>query len=102
LSRFLETHGGISFRIREANQEDLLLDLRSGVLDLALTYDLDLDNNIRFLPLLNLPPYAILPKAHRFAGRKTVSLAELSHEPFVMLDMPHSREYFWSLFDCPS
>ena len=99
MSGFLATHAGISFHIREANQENLLLDLTSGILDLALTYDLDLNNDIRFIPLLNLPPYAILPKAHRLAGRKNVSLAELSPEPFVMLDLPHSREYFASLFD---
>ena len=99
MSGFLATHGGISFHIREANQENLLLDLASGILDLALTYDLDLNNDIRFTPLLNLPPYAILPKAHRLARRKSMSLTELSQEPFVMLDMPHSREYFASLFE---
>lgn len=99
MSRFLATHSGISFRIREANQEDLLLDLRSGLLDMALTYDLELTGDIQFQPLLSLPPFAILPKSHRLAASKTVSLEELSGEPYVMLDLPHSREYFSSLFD---
>jgi DNA-binding transcriptional LysR family regulator len=99
MSRFLATHSGISFRIREANQEDLLLDLRSGLLDMALTYDLDLTGDIQFQPLLSLPPFAILPKSHRLAAGKTISLEELSGEPYVMLDLPHSREYFSSLFD---
>jgi hypothetical protein len=49
--------------------------------------------------MLNLPPFAILPKAHRLSAGKTVSLEDLSREPFVMLDLPHSREYFSSLFD---
>jgi DNA-binding transcriptional LysR family regulator len=49
--------------------------------------------------MLNLPPFAILPKAHRLSAGKTVSLEDLSREPFVMLDLPHSREYFPSLFD---
>jgi DNA-binding transcriptional LysR family regulator len=99
MSRFLATHSGISFRIREANQEDLLLDLRSGLLDMALTYDLDLTGDIQFQPLLSLPPFAILPKSHRLAAGKTISLEELSGEPYVMLDLPHSREYFAALFD---
>jgi DNA-binding transcriptional LysR family regulator len=99
MSRFLATHSGISFRIREANQEELLLDLRSGLLDMALTYDLDLAGDIQFVPLLILPPYPILPKTHRLATRKTISLEDLSPEPYVMLDLPHSREYFSSLFD---
>jgi DNA-binding transcriptional LysR family regulator len=99
MSRFLATHSGITFRIREANQEELLLDLRSGLLDMALTYDLDLADDIQFVPLLVLPPYPILPKTHRLATRKTISLEDLSGEPYVMLDLPHSREYFSSLFD---
>ncbi len=99
ISRFLATHSGISFRIHEANQQDVLRDLRSGLLDMALTYDLHLADDIQFVPLLNLPPYAILPKGHRLAARKTVSLEDLSGEPYVMLDLPHSREYFSSLFD---
>lgn len=99
ISRFLATHSGISFRIREAHQEDLLLDLRSGLLDLALTYELDLSDDIQFVPLFSLPPFVILPRKHRLATAKTVSLEDLSGEPYVMLDLPHSREYFFSLFD---
>jgi DNA-binding transcriptional LysR family regulator len=99
ISRFLATHSGISFRIREAHQEDLLLDLRSGFLDMALTYELDLTDDIQFVPLFSLPPFVILPRKHRLATAKTVSLEDLSGEPYVMLDLPHSREYFFSLFD---
>ena len=99
ISRFLATHSGISFRIREADQENLLLDLRSGLLDMALTYELDLTDDIQFVPLFSLPPFAILPRTHRLAAAKTVSLEDLRGEPYVMLDLPHSREYFFSLFD---
>ena len=99
ISRFLATHSGISFRIHEAHQEGLLLDLRSGLLDMALTYELDLTDDIQFLPLFSLPPFAILPRKHRLAAAKTVSLEDLSGEPYVMLDLPHSREYFFSLFE---
>jgi DNA-binding transcriptional LysR family regulator len=99
MSRFLATHSGISFRIREANQEDLLVELKSGLLDIALTYDLNLTEDIDFVPLLKLPPFVILPKAHRLVSRRTISLEDLRGDPFIMLDLPHSREYFWSLFD---
>ncbi|WP_179405599.1 LysR family transcriptional regulator [Burkholderia guangdongensis] len=99
MSRFVATHSGISFRTLEAHQEDLLRGLQNGLLDVALTYDLDLTDDIEFVPLLSLPPYAILPSAHRLASRKTISLTDLADEPYVMLDLPHSREYFASLFD---
>ena len=49
--------------------------------------------------LLSLPPYAILPRTHRLARARKVSLADLLPEPYVMLDLPHSREYFAALFD---
>ncbi|WP_179405642.1 LysR family transcriptional regulator [Burkholderia guangdongensis] len=99
MSRFVAMHSGISFRTLEAHQEDLLQGLQNGLLDVALTYDLDLTDDIEFVPLLSLPPYAILPSAHRLASRKTISLTDLVDEPYVMLDLPHSREYFASLFD---
>lgn len=35
---------------------------------------------------------------HPLAAHKEVSLSELANEPFILLDLPHSREYFFSLF----
>jgi DNA-binding transcriptional LysR family regulator len=40
----------------------------------------------------------ILPKTHKLARARSVTLASLLDEPYVMLDLPHSREYFASLF----
>ena len=35
---------------------------------------------------------------HRLAARRAVSLHELAKEPMILLDLPHSSEYFLSLF----
>lgn len=99
MSQFLAAHSGIAFRTLEAHQDDLLQSLRTGLLDLALTYDLDLTDDIEFVPLLALPPYAILPTSHRLATGKPISVKDLAGDPFIMLDLPQSREYFASLFD---
>ena len=32
------------------------------------------------------------------AGQGTVSLKELAREPYILLDLPHSRDYFFGLF----
>ena len=48
--------------------------------------------------MAELPPRAILAADHRLARRRAVSLRELVDEPMVLLDLPHSREYFLSLF----
>jgi DNA-binding transcriptional LysR family regulator len=99
ISRFASEHAGISFRTVEAHQDGLLRGLHDGSLDIVLTYSLDLTEDIAFTPLLSLPPYVILPTSHRLARARKVSLADLLHEPYVMLDLPHSREYFAALFD---
>lgn len=99
MSRFVANHAGIAFRTLEGHQDELLRGLHDGSLDMALTYSLDLTDDIDFKPLLSLPPYVILPKKHRLARSATVALADLRDEPYVMLDLPHSREYFAGLFD---
>jgi DNA-binding transcriptional LysR family regulator len=99
MSRFVASHAGITFRTLEGHQEALLRGLHDGSLDMALTYSLDLTDDIDFKPLLPLRPYVLLPKTHRLARSRTVALADLRDEPYVMLDLPHSREYFAGLFD---
>lgn len=99
MSRFVAEYGGVGFRTIEANQDDLLHALSDGTLDMALTYSLDLTEDVAFTPLVTLPPYAILPPGHRLARSKKVALADLLNEPYVLLDLPHSREYFAGLFD---
>lgn len=89
----------VDFKTREVGQEELLQGLRDGSLDLALTYDLALIGEIEFTPLCELQPYAILPKLHRLARQPSVSMESLLDEPYILLDLPHSREYFASLFD---
>lgn len=99
ISQFVAAHAGIAFRTFEAHQDDLFAGLHDGSLDLALTYSIDLTDEIEFQPLISLPPYVILPKGHHLAQHRAVALSSLLGEPYVMLDLPHSREYFASLFD---
>ena len=89
----------VDFKTREVGQEELLQGLRDGSLDLALTYDLALIEDIEFTPLCELQPYAILPKLHKLARQPSVSMESLLDEPYILLDLPHSREYYASLFD---
>src|SRR5665213_2196664 len=99
ISLFTGERAGVLFHTVEAHQDGLMQGLHDGSLDIALTYSLDLNDDIAFTPLLSLPPYAILPKTHRLARSRKVSLADLLPERYVMLDLPHSREYFAALFD---
>ncbi len=95
---FMRQHPKTDIRVREAHQAELLRLLRQGSIDLALTYDLQLQGDINFQPLAALPPYALLGECHPLASRPSLDLKELEKEPFILLDLPLSSEYFMSLF----
>ncbi|MGU7772709.1 LysR family transcriptional regulator [Burkholderia sp. MR1-5-21] len=99
ISRFLRDRHGVEFSTHEGDQEMLFVGLRDGTLDIALTYDIDITDEIDFTPIIEFPPHVLLPAKHRLAGGDTVSLKDLVDEPYVLLDLAHSKEYFSSLFD---
>lgn len=82
----------------EGDQESLLAKLLTGDIDIAVTYDLNLTAGVHFEALASLPPHVIVGEYHPLAGRPSVTLADLAEHPMVLLDMPHSRDYFMSLF----
>jgi DNA-binding transcriptional LysR family regulator len=82
----------------EGDQERLLEDLRRAAIDVALTYDLQLTDDVAFEALATLPPHVLVSEAHPLARRSRVSLTELVEEPMILLDLPLSREYFLALF----
>jgi DNA-binding transcriptional LysR family regulator len=88
----------VAFRQEEAHQADLIRMLRRAEVDVGITYDLDVPQDIEFDPLLALPPHALFQPGHPLAKRKSVTLEALANEPLVLLDLPLSREYFLSLF----
>jgi DNA-binding transcriptional LysR family regulator len=98
LAEFGPRYPGIAVEFHEGNQEEILAGIRNGRWEIALTYDLGLPQEIEAEMLARSPPHVLLPKAHRLARRREVALGELASEPLVLLDLPHSRNYFMSLF----
>jgi DNA-binding transcriptional LysR family regulator len=72
--------------------------LLAGRFELALTYDLGSGAGLVREPLSTVAPHAVLAASHPRAGQRSVRLADLAEEPFALLDLPHSREYFESVF----
>ncbi len=95
---FMAMHPAVAVELVEASQQAIVEGLESGRLSLAVTFDFGLPENIYFEPLAELPPYATFPADHPLAERSEVTLHELVTEPFVMLDLPVSRDYLRSLF----
>ncbi|TGS11781.1 LysR family transcriptional regulator [Mesorhizobium sp. M2E.F.Ca.ET.209.01.1.1] len=96
--KFEDAYPDVRVRQFERNQGQLFEMLQRGEIDAALTYDLELSQDMTFEPLIQLPAYVMLPAAHRLAGRAGITPEELVDEPMVLLDLPYSREYFLSAF----
>ncbi len=96
--KFEHIYPDVRIRQFERNQGQLLDMLQRGEIDLALTYDLELSQDVSFEPLMLVPAYVMLPEGHRLASQASITTAELADEPMVLLDLPFSREYFLSAF----
>jgi DNA-binding transcriptional LysR family regulator len=97
-SIFLKAFPDVRLRSIESDQEGLLAGLRRAETEVAITYDLQISEDIDFRPLASLPPYAMFGASHPLAHERTVKLSQLAPAPMVLLDMPMSREYFLALF----
>ncbi len=87
----------VDLQMIEGNQQELMSKLHNAEIDVALTYDLQLDKDIHFEVLSHLPPHVLLSEFHPLAQQVSTTLEELAPEPMVLLDLPMSRDYFMSL-----
>lgn len=95
---FLARHPRVDLHVTEGSEASLIEMLRQAKIDLAITYSLNISGDIAFEPLAELPTYALVAAGHAFARRPSVRLQDLRDEPFILLDLPLSREYFLGLF----
>jgi DNA-binding transcriptional LysR family regulator len=95
---FHKAFSGTQVRSRENHQEGLLQNLRQAQTELAVTYDLQISEDIAFLPLASLPPHALFGASHPLARERSVKLSQLAPLPMVLLDLPMSQDYFVALF----
>ncbi|MEB4613341.1 LysR substrate-binding domain-containing protein [Leucobacter sp. M11] len=94
ISRLRARHPELGLTVIEGDHEDNLTALRSGRAELAINYNLTAADDIRREELGEARPHVIVPAGHPLAARRSVALAELAEEPFVLLDLPSSTDYF--------
>ncbi|HEY4162941.1 MAG TPA: LysR family transcriptional regulator [Dongiaceae bacterium] len=95
---FAASHPAIAIALHESHVQGVLDGLAAGLFEIALTYDLNLSEDVSFEPLAGVPLHAILAKNHKLARQSSVSLEDLARWPMVLLNLPQSRDYFLSLF----
>lgn len=90
---------GVSLGLMEGDLEQIARALERGGVDLALTYDIGLPAQIARDTLAEMAPYAVMAADHPLAGRGQVTLEALAEYPFILVDLPLSRDFllvpFW-------
>lgn len=97
VSRLKAEHPELVLEVLEADAAGCARALSEGQADLALCYELGLPENVAMKTVSSARPYIALPMEHELAGEKALKLQQLSDEPFILLDMPHSRELMLSI-----
>ncbi|HVM82677.1 MAG TPA: LysR family transcriptional regulator, partial [Candidatus Binatia bacterium] len=82
---FAAAHPAIAISLHEHHVQGVLDGLASGSFEIALTYDLNLGEDLAFEPLVEIPIHAVLAKGHRLAREKEVTLEQLTRWPMVLL-----------------
>lgn len=96
--RFMRAYPSTELELSEGSHDQLIDQLRRVEIDAAITYDLQMPEEIEFLPLASLKPHVLISEDHPFAGRQSVTLKRLTKESMILLDLRYSRQYFLSLF----
>jgi len=89
--------------LSEGDLAEMRARLAAGEVDLAVTYMRGGEADAAeaagaFLPLIDAHPYALVPADSALAERREVALGDLAARPFVLLDLPRTRDYFTGLF----
>ena len=98
LAQFCRLYPSVSVNLHVGDQQEILSGLISGQYELALTFDLELSEKFDWTPLAKIPPQIVLPAGHPLARAKRISLKRMASEPLILMDLPHTRDYFFSLF----
>ncbi len=98
IGSFARAFPNIGVCLTEGAHHEILSALLDGGMEIALGYDYALPADIHAHRLATLPPCALVTPDHPLAREKAVSLADLADDPFILLDLPHSRDYFAGLF----
>lgn len=98
LKRMARDYPRVTVQPVEADLNEMNQHLAAGRIELALSYDVEMGARIATETVAELKPYALLPAGHRLAKAKSVSVAALASEPFILVDLPLSRDFLLSVF----
>ncbi|MEP2921588.1 LysR family transcriptional regulator [Sulfitobacter sp.] len=94
---FHAKYPAINVNIKDLDQFDILRELDTGQIELAITFDLALQTGFSSSVVAALHPRAVLPPEDPLANDARVSIHDVAQRPFILMDLPHTRDYFFGL-----
>lgn len=101
LQEFEAAHPGMRVSFLEGDQDLLQEAVREGRCDIALMYGIGVAGGVSTEVIERIPPHVIVAESHPLAVHAAdgISLTGLGAEPMILLDLPHSRDYYLGLFN---
>lgn len=90
-------HPKLAVEVVEGDYAENLSALRSGRVELAISYNLATAEDVRREIVGEARPYVLVATDHPLADAAEVALSDLAEEDFILLDLPSSNEYFLNM-----
>jgi DNA-binding transcriptional LysR family regulator len=94
IAQLADSNPDIEARIEEVDLDQLNDGVLSGKYEVGFGYDFGHSSQVTLEHLVDIPAHVVVPADHKLAKSKTISLSQLRSEKLVLLDLPHSRDYF--------
>ncbi len=85
LSQYRSDHPGVSIRLYEDHNRQILEQLSAGKVELAVGSDMPFPAAVDFEPLFRDELVCILPDTHRLAKRQRIAWTQLADEPIILV-----------------
>jgi aminoethylphosphonate catabolism LysR family transcriptional regulator len=95
LAAVQQAHPTLAITLKTSNSEEILRDVLDGRIDVAVVGDVAADSRLATVPLRRQAVVVFVHRAHRWAKRSRIELAELHGQPMVMREPgSKTREVF--------
>ena len=98
IKKFNQSYPLVEFGIVSHDVKSLQSQLLEGDIELAISYDLNLSEQLEKEELWRSKPYVLVSAEHPLAKQKEVSIRQLKNEPMVLFERPFSGDYFYSMY----